>query len=300
MSQNRHPIKGWFLTYPQNDASKEFLMDKLKPLGEEIIVCEEKHEDGSPHLHAFIKLNDPITKRDSLTTFNLLDKTGNYQPARSWKSCEDYIKKDGNYITHNCDVESAQSKKRKRNQEILSKPIHELVDEGIISLQIAPQIKKAKICYEESKNDEFNVNPLEKRGVWIYGPPGVGKSFKARTDYPDLYIKAQNKWWDGYTGQKNVLIDDFDKQGSCLSHYIKIWGDVYKTTGEVKGGTVNLNYNKLIITSNYHPSEIFEEDAVLLAAVERRFEITHLDLPIVFSNNYLDPLSPDYKLYKNI
>ena len=38
------------------------------------------------------------------------------------------------------------------------------------------------------------------RGVWIWGEPGTGKTHYAREKYPNCYIKAQNKWWDGYTG----------------------------------------------------------------------------------------------------
>jgi len=36
------------------------------------------------------------------------------------------------------------------------------------------------------------------RGVWFYGKPGVGKSHRARAEYPNAFLKSQSKWWDGY------------------------------------------------------------------------------------------------------
>ena len=67
-------------------------------------------------------------------------------------------------------------------------------------------------------------SPYEHTGVrshWYVGPPGTGKSHKARTENPDAYIKAQNKWWDGYDGQKTVILEDMDD--GCLKHYLRYY-----------------------------------------------------------------------------
>lgn len=122
------------------------------------------------------------------------------------------------------------------------------------------------------------------RGTWIYGPPGVGKSHHVRTKYPNVFIKQQNKWWDGYDQQTEILLDDFDRNGVCLGHYLKIWADKWAATGEFKGGTLNLLYNKFFITSNYSIDDLFYEDSVLCEAIKRRFNVIHL----VFQTDNLD------------
>lgn len=54
-------------------------------------------------------------------------------------------------------------------------------------------------------------------------------------------------------------MEDIDPTHAVLGHHIKIWADRYPFIGEAKGGAVAPSYQKFVITSQYHPSEIFTD-----------------------------------------
>lgn len=117
-------------------------------------------------------------------------------------------------------------------------------------------------------------------GIWLYGKAGNGKSYHARYKLAPtigngrVFEKdAATKWWCGYDGEDNVLLDDVDpSHRGVLSYYLKIWADAYAFKAENKGGgTGYIRPKKVIVTSQYHLADIFE-DRRTYDAMRRRFQ----------------------------
>lgn len=132
-------------------------------------------------------------------------------------------------------------------------------------------LKRIKRDYMEAPAD---LEPVAGANVWIHGPPGTGKSRSVRQQIlrEDLYDKSINKWWMGYQGEDVVLIDDIGLNHVHLGDFIKRWADVYSFPAEDKCGGSQIRPKRIIITSNYKPSQIWL-DQVLCDAISRRFRI---------------------------
>lgn len=163
--------------------------------------------------------------------------------------------------------------KAEKNKMLLEKGAERAVEDGDIPLTAYPKLKHAIDLYNACTVKHADLAILDNK--WIYGDPGIGKSRGLREIYPDHYDKPLNKWWDDFKGQETVVLDDFGKEHSVLGSHLKRWADHYPFTAEVKGGAVNLRPRRIVVTSNYHPREIWE-DEMMRGAIGRRFEIIHM------------------------
>ncbi len=87
--------------------------------------------------------------------------------------------------------------------------------------------------------------------IHLHGKTGSGKTKKAMESCDDPY-KIQGKamkWWDGYEGEKTLIIDEYDND-IPLTELLGIL-DGYQLRLPIKGSFTYANWETVYITSNY-------------------------------------------------
>jgi len=235
-----------------------------------MVYGREVGASGTPHLQGYLELKKKwrgATLKQHIGANAHLE----LRKAKAHQAAE-YCKKDGDYVEFGevpATPKSASVKDRWRN--VLDKCregdwAYMAKEEPYLWLM---QEKKLRSHYKCPSMVETLDNE------WIYGPTGTGKSRDARTRHPDAYIKdASSHWWDGYNGEEVVIIEDLDKYHVKQGYYLKIWADHYSFPAQIKGGQMMIRPKKIIVTSNYHPRDIWQ-DATTVEPLERRFKLVH-------------------------
>lgn len=97
---------------------------------------------------------------------------------------------------------------------------------------------------------------------WLWGTTGLGKSRDARgtmtlADYYRLPTPNGGRlWFDGYEGEKVLIIEEFNTHTMSIEQLLELT-DIYPLPCQIKGAFIWANWRKVVITSNFHYSELY-------------------------------------------
>lgn len=267
MSRSRNWV--WTLNNftPEDVATLATLPCSYVCAGEEIAPTT-----GTPHLQGFIAFStQKVMPKKLIPGAHFEVMKGTQEQAIA------YCQKDG--VFHEYGVRPKSSKQKGLDEKERWADIRKLAIAGDFET-LGEKYPKESVLYDKNLERVYAKRPREIETIdgemphfWFYGAPGTGKSRDARARFPGAYIKNPNtKWWDGYDGEENVIIDDFDKYQVSQGGDLKRWLDRYPFQAEAKGSQMMIRPKVIIITSNYHPTEIWE-DPITIQAIERRCTI---------------------------
>jgi len=242
-----------------------------------IVYGKEVGESGTPHLQGFLVWKDP---RTFLATKKLLPAGAHIEVKvrkSSFYRAAEYCKKDGDF-SESGTLPNDPEEKGKRGAEYWEAIKHAAQQGRLDDIPAEAYLRFYATINRIMRDHIIMPNDAEDvTGVWYYGDAGAGKSRAARHNFPGAYMKMANKWWDGYRNEENVIIDDIDPRHKVLGHHLKIWADRYAFLAETKGSAAAIRPKKIVVTSQYPPERIWDDEPETVAAIRRRFSVVHFD-----------------------
>lgn len=242
------------------------------------------HEDGLVSYLIIGKETCPTSGRKHLQGFCVFKTNKRFaavkklHPTTSWRLCKGTAQQNIVYCSKAGDFDTfgnpPMSKKEQglRDKERWTDVIRS-AREGTAAEEYPGEYIRYNSTIKKLARHEY---PLwtEVENVWIWGPTGTGKSRYVVDNFPGLYKKLHNKWWDDYEEQEVVLIDDLmpNTKGNMGGHLLN-WCYGHACRVEYKGGSRMIRPKKIFVTSNYSIAQCFPDLApVSIQALERRFE----------------------------
>lgn len=243
-------IRNWCFT-AWNDKFLNCDIDLIQYLGYGIEICPET---GNRHFQGYVEFKKAFTLGMVKKAFD--DKTVHLEARKgSQKQAVDYCKKDGEFN----EIGELKVQGKRTDIDIKRQEVEDgcTMNEMIETATSYQSLKMAELLlkYKEKKRP---IQPILVK--WVYGETGCGKTHNCFVDYPLVFrpIKSNEyKWWDGYDGQKEVLLDDIRGNICSFLRLIELT-DIYPFKVECKNGSREVQFDTVIITSPYKIEDFCE------------------------------------------
>lgn len=242
-----------------------------------VVYCvgqEESGESGTPHWQLLMKFKHPVRLNQVKRVFPRCHaevRKGSEVQALNYVLKEDTrVRQLSPYGITQEQIECLLTSGKRRTGSL--DLIKEKIDQGANEQDIADDFfgdwvrhHRAFRAYILLKSSPRSLSDAPTVIV-LYGPTGTGKSRYCIERYPGAYWKQRSNWWDGYTNEKVVVIDEF--YGWIPFDLLLRLCDRYPLMLETKGGQVNCLADTIVITSNTLPGLWYKN--CYFASFERR------------------------------
>lgn len=234
-------------------------MDVIKSL---VFQFERCPKTSRIHMQGFVQFNTP---RAMSTVKNLI---GNEPHVETMKGTVDqavaYCRKDESRLFGPYQLGEAPSGGQGKRSDLEALRDHVkaghsnfvIFEEDARHARNVKAIDAMRFAYMEQESDRRHKDVTV---LVFYGATGTGKTWTAVEMSGDDYFIAEcpsqrgsKLWFDGYRGQKTLILDDFSGD-YCSLDFLKRLLDHYKLRVEIKGGEVWSTWTTVIITTNYMP-----------------------------------------------
>jgi len=244
---NPPSLGGTCYEHPKWDASKMCYMK----------YSLEKGKEGTVHWQGFL-----VFKRSQRFSYakKCLPRAHLEMRAGSREQADNYCDKDithlqGPYVKGACKI---------KGERTDLKTMKSLIDEGKAEIDLCEanftcwannyralnryaMLKRKRVCHE-------------KTVIWLYGETGTGKSKRAYEMAPEAFWKQPGtKWWDGYDGEEDIILDDFRIEHFKISTLLRLF-DRYPLSVETKGSSVPFLAKRIIITAPVKPQDMWKQN----------------------------------------
>lgn len=213
---------------------------------------------GRPHLQGFVYLKDGKT----FTAMRKVMETRHIAKAKTLDQAieycvGDYTNHKGEYKPKN-EVFKEYGKRPKQGQR---NDIHKTLEKISTGDYTMRDVVRSATSYQSVRMAEVQLKYFEPprnwetKVYWFYGPSETGKSRKAFEMCKDPFVCMSTiKWWEGYDGQEDVIIDDYRTDFCTFKEFLRLT-DRYPFRVECKGGSRQLRAKRIFITTPKSPEE---------------------------------------------